>query len=246
VAVSPGPAEDRDTDLDSYPSAVHQAVHAGHQRLAELVDGLSEEQAREPSALPGWSRAHVLTHLGGLARAFTRQTRYALAGQLVEVYDGGRAGRDAAIDAGARRAAADLVADVVASDAELDRAWAALHPHQWALPCRYRDGTLQQALLCRWREVEVHTADLGLGVTPADWDPTLCAHLLDFLAPRTPSGVRLTLEPDDHDKTWTSGAGTPLTVHGHLRDLTAWMAGRTPIAPLTSTTDGLPRLNPWP
>jgi maleylpyruvate isomerase len=36
---------------------------AATQRLQDTVAGLTDQQAREPSLLPGWSRGHVLTHL---------------------------------------------------------------------------------------------------------------------------------------------------------------------------------------
>ena len=44
-------------------------------RLVRTADGLSDDQYAEPSALPGWTRAHVLAHLAlnaeGLAGALT-------------------------------------------------------------------------------------------------------------------------------------------------------------------------------
>ena len=33
------------------------------------IEGLTDDQAREPSLLPGWSRGHVLTHLARNADA---------------------------------------------------------------------------------------------------------------------------------------------------------------------------------
>jgi len=226
------------------PSAVREAVRAGHGRLITLVAGLGEEQARGASDLPGWSRAHVLTHLTDLARAFTRQTRAALAGQLVEVYDGGRPGRDASIEAGSARPATVLVADLRAACTELDQLWAHLEPDQWSLPSRYRDATLHEVLLCRWREVEVHASDLALGLTPSDWTPQLCSHLLAFLAPRVPAGLRLSVVDAEPGATRTTGTGAAVT--GHLPDLAAWLAGRTSGSPLHSSTGSLPDLRPWP
>lgn len=230
------------------PSAaqVRDAVRTGHARLLALVSDLTDDQAREASALPGWTRAHVLTHLGDLARALTRQTRAALAGELVEVYDGGRPARDAAIEAGAARPAAALVADLAAACRELDAAWSPLEDAHWALPCRYRDADLRAVLLCQWREVAIHTSDLALGVTPRDWSPQLCAHLLTHLAPRAPQGTRLVLDAGRPGLTWSCGTGDALTVSGHLNDLTAWMAGRPVPGPSRCTAGDLPALGPWP
>lgn len=93
----------------------------------------------------------------------------------------------------------------------------------------------------RWRETEIHAADLDLGYRCADWSGELATYLLDFLAPRLPDGVALTITPLHR----TIGAGTPIAVHGELTDIVAWLAGRTPIGELT-TTAPLPELGPWP
>ncbi|QUH01290.1 maleylpyruvate isomerase family mycothiol-dependent enzyme [Saccharopolyspora erythraea] len=221
-------------------------VRAGHARIAALVEGLGDAQARGGSALPGWSRGHVLTHLADLARAFTRVTEHALRGRLVEVYEGGRPARDASIEAGSGRSAAELRAEVVESAEELDNAWKQVDSEGWQRPVTYRDGVLLDVLHCRWREVEIHAADLALGRVPADWSPDFCAHALDFLAPRTPEGMALTLRPDDSDLRRQWGSGEPVEVRGALTDLTAWMAGRTPTGPLVSSSGAAPQLGPWP
>lgn len=228
------------------PAEVRGAVRAGHQRLLALVAALTDEGAREPSALPGWTRGHVLAHLGDLARALDRQTRAALAGELVEVYDGGRAARDASIEEGARRPAAALVADLEVACRALDAAWAPLADDAWALPTRYRDQDLRAVLLCWWREVEVHTSDLALGPTPQHWTAALRVHLLDHLAARAPRGTRLELQERPGGRTWSSGTGHPVTVSGRLEDLAAWTAGRAVAGPLRSSTGQLPVLGPWP
>ncbi|KAK1184618.1 maleylpyruvate isomerase family mycothiol-dependent enzyme [Streptomyces sp. NBS 14/10] len=207
------------------------AVLDGHQRLRTLLDGLTEAAVREPSALPGWSRAHVLAHLGGVASALARQARFAMQGELIEVYDGGRPARDAAM------------AEALA---EAEGAFTAVGPRDWERPVRYRDSDVRGVLLCWWRELEIHTADALLGPGPGDWSREFCAHALDFLAPRAPLDARLTLEATDGPERRTYGAGVPLTVRGRLADLTAWLAGRTPAGPLDSGPAPLPELRPWP
>ena len=104
------------------------AVLSGHQRLRTLLDGLTEAAAREPSALPGWSRAHVLAHIGGVGSALARQARFALRGELVEVYDGGRPARDAAIEVGSKRTADELRHAVTEALAEAEGAFTAVGP----------------------------------------------------------------------------------------------------------------------
>lgn len=220
-------------------------VIVAQRRVRELIAGLTEEQARAASSLPGWTRGHVLAHLATFAQAFARQTEYALAGKLIEVYDGGRPGRNAAIEAGAGRPAAELVRAVNDGFDALEDGWAQAGPDDWARPVTYRDGTLLGALHCCWREAGIHAVDLDLGASPADWPAAFCAHVLEFLEPRTPADVQLTLTATDGE-TWAFGAGEPVEIRGERTDLTAWFAGRTPVGPLESSVGVLPELAPWP
>ncbi|ADB34522.1 hypothetical protein Kfla_5512 [Kribbella flavida DSM 17836] len=209
------------------------------ERLNEVLAGVDDDLVRAPSALPGWSRAHVIAHLANFSDAMTRQVEQALAGRLVEFYDGGRPARDAAIEAGARRSAEELRNHAKRATAELLAAWQRVD--DWSRPVKHRDGTLADTVYTGWRELEVHTADLALAPTTDDWSEAFCLHLLEFLQPRVPEGVRLVLQtPDVH---WAHGSGTDTVVAGRLTDVTAWMAGRRPRGPLTGD---LPELAPWP
>jgi maleylpyruvate isomerase len=222
----------------------------GHERLRIALAELTEGKERGPSRLPDWTRAHVLSHIEGIGRALTRQARYALKGELIDVYDGGRPARDAGIEAGAVRNAAELTAAVTATLAEAEAVWGSVGDADWDRPVRYRDGDLLGALRCWWRELEVHTADAALETCSAAWPRELCLHLFDFLAPRAPAG--LTLVEADGPVRYTfgaagsgaaGGADRAPVVRGRLTDLAAWLAGREPHHRL----DGpLPELGPWP
>jgi maleylpyruvate isomerase len=211
--------------MTSTPSTISR-VHAAHATVAGLLDGFTDEQARADSALPGWSRGHVVTHLAELSRAFARQADYAREGRTVEIYDGGRPARDAAIEAKAGRSATELRADLLDAQAALELAWRDLTEADWARPIRYRDGVLLDTAFAKWRETEIHAADLDLGYRSADWSAELCEHLIGFLTPRLPDGVPLTV-----------------AAQGERTDVVAWLAGREPIGELTGS---LPELGPWP
>lgn len=226
------------------PAELAAALHAAQQRLRGLVAGLTEDAARAPSALPGWTRGHVLTHIEGVGLALARQARYALRDRRIDVYDGGRPARDAAIEAGHRRPAPQLIAALDDALDEVDASWSAVGPGDWDRPVRYREGTLTTAALAWWRESEIHTADALLGRGPADWSPDFAAHLLDFLGARLPAARRVTLTATDDPRVWTRGSGGPVAVRGRLTDLAAWLAGRQPAGPLTG--DPLPSLGDWP
>lgn len=228
---------------------IRTRVLAGHVRLRALLDGVTEDAVRGPSALPGWTRGHVLSHIEGIGVALARQARYAMRDELVEVYDGGRPARDAAIEAGASRTAAVLRAAVHAALDEAETAWAAVGPGDWGRAVRYRDADLRAALECWWRELGIHTADAELGDGPGAWSRELCVHLLDFLAPRAPAGLTLVAADGPERRAYGEDAGAPatvpatVTVTGRLTDLAAWLAGREPAGRL----DGpLPGLRPWP
>jgi maleylpyruvate isomerase len=232
------------TSYSVTPAGLQEALDAGQARLRELLAGLTDDAARGPSALPGWTRGHVLTHIEGVGLALARQARYAQRGKLIDVYDGGRPARDAAIEAGYGRPAAQLRAALGDALDEVEASWSAVGPDDWQRPVRYRDGVLLDAGLAWWRELEIHTADALLGPGIADWSPPFCAHVVEYLAARLPVGVQLTLTATDGPWTSTFGTGRPVAVSGALPDLAAWLAGRHPTGPLTG--DPLPPLGPWP
>ncbi|MDT0341104.1 maleylpyruvate isomerase family mycothiol-dependent enzyme [Streptomyces litchfieldiae] len=234
------------TETVADDARVVDAVLAAHERLGALAAGLTEEAVRAPSALPGWSRAHLFSHIEGVCRALARQAEYALRGELVEVYDGGRPTRDAAIEAGAARGADELREAVAGALAAAGAVWRSVGPDDWARPVRYRDGELRAALRAWWREAEIHGADALLGPGPDDWSRAFCDHALDFLAPRAPEGARLVLVATDGPERRAFGTGEPVTVRGRLTDLTAWLAGRTAPGPLDADPAPLPELGPWP
>jgi maleylpyruvate isomerase len=103
-----------------------------------------------------------MIHLANFSQAMTRQVDDSLAGRLIDMYDGGRAARDAAIETGAGRSAEALQRQVREATTDLVRAWDEVGPDDWARPVRHRDSTLGDTVYAGWRELEVHTVDLAL------------------------------------------------------------------------------------
>ena len=142
---------------------------ASHRGLAEML-GQVDVAVSAPSLLPGWTVGHVLTHLARNADSIVRVLDAAEAGNAVDRYAGGLAGRNVEIDDGSARPAAEQVADVIATSGRLDAAWS--RQTTWDGISREVDGrevTVGSLVFARWREVEVHRADLGLGYGPPDW-----------------------------------------------------------------------------
>ena len=145
---------------------------AAHQRLLLDLADLTDEQARRPSLLPGWTVGHVLTHLARNADGNVRMLEAANRGEVAAQYEGGLQSRAADIEAGAGRPATELVADVRATIYRLEQQWAAMTAEGWS----GQGGVLASGLIPvadipfrRWREVEVHHSDLGLGYDIEDW-----------------------------------------------------------------------------
>ncbi len=234
-------------------AAAIASIERTHDRLRSTLDGLTDEAVRAPSRLPDWTRGHVLAHLAGFGEAAERQVLRALAGQEAgEFYDGGRPGRDAAIEEGAGASAAEHVARLSAVVDRMEGLLDLLDTEHLSLPTAYGDGLPVAALvLAWWREFSIHLTDLDLGTTHTMWSPELREHLVTFLAPRVPTGVQLALEPTDVDEQRRLGQGSLIALHGAANDLVAWLAGREPLAPVEAhRSDGqpvdLPVLGPWP
>ncbi len=160
-----------------------------HQTLFDRITTLTDAQAWSASHLPDWTVGHVLTHVARNADSVIRRLEGAARGEVVDQYPGGYAGRAADITAGAGRPAAELVADVRDSAGRLEDLCAVLPTKAWDRLTRDVSGAERPAhtlLFTRWREVEVHHADLGLGYTPADWPPALVSAWLPRELDRLP------------------------------------------------------------
>jgi len=146
-------------------------ARAAHAALIAALATLTDEQARSASKLPDWTVGHVLAHIARNADSHARVLRAAAAGEPAVQYPGGKEQRAQEIEDGAGRPAAELVDDIVAAGAGLDRAWAATPDHVWQMEGQMAVGPvrLEDLPFRRWRETVVHHADLGLAYTHRDW-----------------------------------------------------------------------------
>jgi len=139
------------TDAGHVGALVEGATRA-HHALDQWLAGLGAIDPAAPTRIDGWRVGHIITHLARNADSHVRM----LAGQVQ--YPGGAEQREGDIAAGAGRPWAEQVADLAAAHARLAAAWDAV-----------ADGSaLADLPLRRWREVELHRIDLGLGYTFAD------------------------------------------------------------------------------
>lgn len=141
---------------------VHGAT-AAHATLSAALADLSDEQVSRPSLLPGWTVGHVLTHIARNADSHVLMLLAANNGEVGLQYPGGLEQRTADIEAGAKRSAAELIADIKSSNASLEAAWAATTEVGWAGSGQSPSGLAAVAdmPIRRWKEVVVHQSDLG-------------------------------------------------------------------------------------
>jgi maleylpyruvate isomerase len=241
------------------PEVLLAGLHKAADDVAADVAKLSDEDVQAPSALPGWTRGHVLAHLAGISNAMARQLEYAARGETIELYDGGMDGRNKAIDMAAGHDAATHLADLTAALARVMKAFDALpgikdssaNRTGWYAPISYRGGVVLDGGLALWRELVIHTSDLLTGKGPETWSRPFCEHLFDFLAARVQPDDRLVLQPLGLQPL-SIGSGTRSTVvSGMITDIAAWLAGREPALGslrASAAADGvdLPALLPWP
>jgi maleylpyruvate isomerase len=241
-----------DADLDAHTRAEIAGTAAAHRQLLAELAGLTDDVARGPSLLPGWTVGHVVTHLARNADAFTAVTEAARRGEVGDVYPGGPDRRNADIEAGAGRSAAALVEDVRRACRELEEVWARTDGATWRSGQAGMFGAgddrfpLSWLPYRRWREAAVHRTDLGLSpepfwsTWPDDFVASELAASLPALAGRLPEdvGVRLTLTDDDGVVDVSRGAAAPVEARIARAELVAWLLGR-------AARDDLPPLAPW-
>lgn len=228
------------------PAAPHEVLawlDAGARRLVTALTRLDRDGARAPSHLPGWSRGHVVAHLAHNAEAFDAVTATALRGGAREVYPGGAQERDAAIERDATHPPQELRERLAVAQRTLHQRWRDLEPRGWDAPVPFRGGTVAHLLASRWREVEIHHADLDLGYTPEEWSDTFAEHAIRFLLPRLSDQATLTL---DGSARWTvHPGGGEAPIEGPPYALAAWLAGRSAGRQLRCRGE-LPELGSWP
>lgn len=199
-------------------------------RLLESVDRLRDDDVRSPSGLPGWTRAHVLTHVARNADGLANLAHWARTGEEREMYAGGREGRNAAIEEGAQRHLGDLRLDLADSAERLLGAFADFPADGLERELAGGGGTWfgWELPLIRIREVEVHHVDLASGYTPVDWSADFVTRTLGQLAPqfqeRDDCPVT-TLRSTEGDQ-WQVGSRGPVLV-GEAASLLAWLLGRS-------------------
>jgi maleylpyruvate isomerase len=187
------------------PTTLVAGCVAAHAALGSSLDDISDDVARRPSHLPGWSVGHVLTHIARNADSVVWRLEGAARGEQRDQYPGGVEQRRDDIEAGAGRPASDLVLDVRRTSAAVERTMADLPAAAWDAPSRTSRGVVESsrdAVLSRWREVVVHHGDLGLAPVP------LPPELVEVWLPRELPRLAERSDPAEL-LSWIIGRGDP-------------------------------------
>ena len=169
--------------MDAAQRQLSDQIDDATQRLLGVARVITDADLREPSMLPGWTRAYLLAHVTRSADAMRNLMIGARDGEDRPAYASAQA-RAAGIEQGASQTAAELAAGI-ASSAMAFRTIATRLPDQaWDYQVRVPGldpFPAGQLLIRRLVEVELHHCDLGLAYTPAHWPPAFAA--LDLAEP---------------------------------------------------------------
>lgn len=223
-------------------------------KLAEL----SDDGFDEPSLLPGWSRRHLVAHVGFNARAVARLVEWARTGVENPMY-ASDSQRDAEIEFGATLPVEALRNLAAHAAVHLDVEWRDLPEDAWTRQVRTAQGRLVPASETVWirtREVWVHAVDLANGASVRDFPPQMHDLLLADLIrvwTRKDAGARggIVLEPTDRAARFTlhatgEKANAPsLVVRGSAADLVGWGTGRSSRGVVTPAGNTPPEAPKW-
>lgn len=220
------------------------AIDAASERLMTTAAKLTDQDLREPSRLPGWTRGHVLAHLVRNADSCWNLLEWARTGAEIPQYPSDEA-RDAGIEANAGRPITELRAELRIAVERFALQAGTMPEPAWQHTIKARAGWSHPTwyvLRRRWRELEAHHLDLDFGYTHIDWPltyvrweltETLAAIRLDGgLAAGRVRATDLDVDVDLGDGPEISGSGN---------ELLGWLTGRGGAA-----SDGWPTPPSWP
>jgi len=212
---------------------VRTSRHEATQSLLGDTIGITDEQWNQPSRLPGWTRAHVATHLARNADAFVRIMEQLRGHKPTRLY-ASETDRREEIERGSERTALELQVD-------LDASAGRLHTHLPELmklpPDRlvHLTPTLTQRLerlpIARLNEVVLHHIDLDVGFSYHNIENHVASWLLSFNADRigrNSAYPAIRIVADSGLTVVIGGPGHPGLVHGADNFLLCWLTGRLP------------------
>lgn len=201
------------------------------QKLREL----GTDELQQPSLLPGWTRAHVIAHVGYNARALGRLVTWAETGIEYPMYESAEA-RNSEIDRGATLSEPELRQLSGDEAGQLDKVWRDLAEDRWEYQVKNAQGLtipVSETVWMRSRELWLHALDLNNGARPNDIPESALRRILQDVLNTWASRDGIVL----HARVNDSGVDVqPLGVQGNdfsvtnvvgnMPDLVMWAVGR--------------------
>ncbi|MGI8665914.1 MAG: maleylpyruvate isomerase N-terminal domain-containing protein [Jatrophihabitans sp.] len=224
-------------------------VDAATGRLLDTLAGLTDQQARAASGLPGWSRGHLLSHLARNADGMRNLLHWARTGEVRPMYREPD-GRDADIESGSSRPAGELAADVGEAAGRWAVAAGELSEENWRTEIRRRPGNPPEPawnlIDGRLFEVEFHHVDLDLGYRFADSPAELVDRALASTHGRlVPEQPFVAVLDGGRRLDFTGDRRSELEVHGSAAAMLGWLTGRATGSDLRVSGGVLPTLPAW-
>lgn len=238
--------------VDVNRSSVRELLGAANRRLLGDTIAIGDDEWRQPTALPGWSRAHVASHLARHAEGFARLANWAHTGVEQQMYPGDR---DAEIEAGSGRSGLEIQTDLDTTAEALDEEFTEVdRADAWSAPVIMRGGIRVPAEVLpigRLFELLIHHVDLDVGVGITDIDQPSAEAALHFAAVRvggrddyppvrliTESGAEI--DAGNHDRNDHDQDIRPHVVRGPANLLLGWLTRRSGTAGLSGDLIDLP------
>jgi len=222
----------------------------GHRYFLARLAQVSDEELFAPSALPGWTGRHILSHVGHNARAVRRLAHWAATDEPTPMYSAPTA-RATEIALGARWHPQRLRSFVEAEQDELTAALEQLDNEHLATEVVTAQGRHVPAAVLPWlrtREVWIHAVDLHRDADFSDFPPALLDELMvDVLRWRRDlRGETVLVRPSDRDRSPAlDEPAPPEWIEGRTTDLVRWLTGRGEANIQTSNHSALPTLGAW-
>lgn len=198
-----------------------------NQRLLGDTIGISDPQWHSPSLLPGWTRAHVATHLARNADTMREITRAERDGTPPAIPTAEE--RFVALERGAERSGLELQIDLDTTAGRLSQAWDEVT--DWHRPIHFEARIVPMALLplARLHEVCVHHLDLACGFEADRIDPQAGEWLLAWVYRRQTinwQGAPVEIVASSGQRGILGDSPDPVRLEGTDAALWAWLSGR--------------------
>jgi len=210
-------------------------VRLGTSYFRRALSRLPDDEFDGPSLLPGWSRRHLVAHVGYNARAVARLVTWAATGLETPMYSSPQA-RQEEIELGATQRPDALRSLCEHAALDLDVRWRDLPAQRWnekVITAQGRTVPVSETLWMRTREVWLHAVDLGVGERISEIPEGVLERLLGDIVglwQKRDELDGLTLRSTRRDGSvavFGANGQATATVSGSLPALVGWASGRS-------------------